>query len=62
MIKHIFFDLDRTLWDFEANSHETLLELCTSHNLSDKGIEDYEAFIKIYKVHNEQLFITNSND
>jgi len=56
MIKHIFFDLDRTLWDFEANSHETLLELCTSHNLSDKGIEDYEAFIKIYKVHNEQLW------
>jgi len=56
MIKHIFFDLDRTLWDFEANSHQTLLELCTSHNLSDKGVEDYEAFIKNYKAHNEQLW------
>ena len=56
MIKHIFFDLDRTLWDFEANSHETLLELCISHNLSNKGITDYEAFIKNYKVHNEKLW------
>ena len=27
MKKHIFFDLDRTLWDFETNSHETLLEI-----------------------------------
>ena len=25
--KHIFFDLDRTLWDFEINSHRTLEEL-----------------------------------
>jgi len=56
MIKHIFFDLDRTLWDFEFNSHETLLELCIAHNLSDKGVEDYEAFIKTYKVHNEALW------
>ena len=56
MIKHIFFDLDRTLWDFEKNSHETLLELCVAHNLSAKGIEDYEAFIKNYKVHNEALW------
>jgi len=56
MIKHIFFDLDRTLWDFEANSHETLLELCSYHNLADKGIEDYEAFIKSYKAHNETLW------
>tara|TARA_B110000977_G_C11041941_1_gene479187 strand:- start:246 stop:935 length:690 start_codon:yes stop_codon:yes gene_type:complete len=25
--KHIFFDLDHTLWDFNKNSHETLSEL-----------------------------------
>ncbi|MBT3612183.1 MAG: noncanonical pyrimidine nucleotidase, YjjG family [Flavobacteriales bacterium] len=56
MIKDIFFDLDRTLWDFEASSHETLLELCISHNLSDKGIADYEAFIKNYKIHNDKLW------
>ena len=33
MIKHVFFDLDRTLWDFEKNSHEELM------NLYNKTIE-----------------------
>ena len=56
MIKHIFFDLDRTLWDFEINSYETLLELCAKYNLLDRGVYDYEHFIKIYKVHNEILW------
>jgi len=56
MVKHIFFDLDRTLWDFEFNSHNTLLEICNKFNLSDKGITDYEEFIKKYKDHNEQLW------
>ena len=54
--KHIFFDLDRTLWDFESNSQETLLELCKKYNLSEKGISDYEEFIKTYKIHNEELW------
>ena len=31
--KHIFFDLDNTLWDFESNSRDTLLELFEKHNL-----------------------------
>jgi putative hydrolase of the HAD superfamily len=54
--KHIFFDLDRTLWDFEVNSHETLLELCDTYKLNEKGIRDYEEFIKIYKSHNAELW------
>jgi len=54
--KNIFFDLDRTLWDFDANSHETLLELCETYRLKEKGILDYEAFIKLYKSHNEKLW------
>ena len=31
--KHIFFDLDNTLWDFDKNSAETLHELFHKHNL-----------------------------
>ena len=31
--RHIFFDLDRTLWDFETNSHATLLEICNAYDL-----------------------------
>ena len=54
--KHIFFDLDRTLWDFDANSHETLLELCDTYKLNEKGISDYEEFIKSYKSHNTELW------
>jgi len=56
MIKHIFFDLDRTLWDFEFNSHETLLELYSTYHLKKRGIMDYEGFIENYKIHNEQLW------
>ncbi len=56
MIKHIFFDLDRTLWDFETNSHETLLEICNNYHLKEKGILDYEEFINTYKIHNEKLW------
>ena len=37
-IKHIFFDLDRTLWDFETNAYKTLLELYEEHALRQKGI------------------------
>lgn len=33
MIKHLFFDLDRTLWDFENNSRNALLEIYETLNL-----------------------------
>jgi putative hydrolase of the HAD superfamily len=54
--KHIFFDLDRTLWDFETNSHETLLELCNTYKLNAIGVDDYEGFIRTYKNHNSKLW------
>ena len=56
MIKHIFFDLDRTLWDFEKNSHETLIEICNTYNLKEQGVKSYNEFIKKYKVINEELW------
>ena len=62
MIKHIFFDLDRTLWDFEKNSHETLLELYQTHNLSDLGIDDVSVFISDYKRINESLWCLYRQD
>jgi len=54
--KHIFFDLDRTLWDFEENSNETLLELCNKYNIASRGISDHNEFITKYKIHNEHLW------
>ena len=56
MIQNVFFDLDRTLWDFETNSDETLLELYNDYNLKEKGILSHEDFINTYKIHNENLW------
>ncbi len=56
MYNHLFFDLDRTLWDFEKNSHEVLLELYLKYDLLAKGIVDSKVFIERYKHHNEKLW------
>ena len=38
--KSVFFDLDHTLWDYDTNSYETLAELYSEHQISEKvGIE-----------------------
>ncbi len=33
--KHIFFDLDHTLWDFDKNSEETFLDLYNIYYIED---------------------------
>ena len=54
--KHLFFDLDHTLWDFDANSREALADLYQSLSLSDHGIHDFDLFHKLYLGHNERLW------
>ncbi len=54
--RHLFFDLDHTLWDFEANARATLEELHTSLKLEEKGVNDFELFYTNYLVHNERLW------
>ena len=46
--KHIFFDLDHTLWDFERSAEETKREMFETLSLKDRGIESYEAFRENY--------------
>ena len=46
MIKNIFFDLDRTLWDFEKNSKLVLEEIFYEFNLKEKIGAQKEIFIK----------------
>jgi len=52
---YIFFDLDKTLWDFETNSALVLREI-----YSDFGLEDFfptsEHFITSYNRHNDRLW------
>ena len=54
--KHLFFDLDHTLWDFDANSAHTLLQVYEECRLEDIGITDYDAFATAYNEHNERLW------
>lgn len=42
--KHLFFDLDHTLWDFEKNAHDCLLEIYGHFNLAAFGVEDVAIF------------------
>lgn len=54
--KHLFFDLDHTLWDFRGNSRETLMELVEHHGLIARGIPDATAFISVYEEINHALW------
>ena len=55
-IEHLFFDLDRTLWDFETNSYEELTNLYHVHSLHRLGISLSDEFIKVYKNINESCW------
>jgi len=54
-IKHIFFDLDHTLWDFEKNSQETLKGLFFELNLNQQ-IESFDRFMKKYREVNKRYW------
>jgi putative hydrolase of the HAD superfamily len=54
--KHLFFDLDHTLWDFDANCRATLEQLHIDLDLVNKGIHDFDLFYKNYLGHNEKLW------
>ncbi len=54
--KHLFFDLDHTLWDFESNSRQTLQELYQTLGLAARGVTNFDLFHKQYIVHNDKLW------
>jgi putative hydrolase of the HAD superfamily len=47
-IQHVFFDLDRTLWDFETNSRNALTQLFAELKLHNY-IPDFELFHRVYR-------------
>lgn len=49
--RHIFFDLDETLWDFKQNSLEVIHDLMDHHQLESFGISR-DSFIERYYHHN----------
>ncbi len=54
--RHLFFDLDHTLWDFETNARETLNELYALNNLQERGVSNFDEFASQYSYHNERLW------
>jgi putative hydrolase of the HAD superfamily len=54
--RHIFFDLDHTLWDFDANSRQTLEDLYQFYKLQTKGVHTFDIFFQHYTAHNEKLW------
>ena len=59
--KHLFFDLDHTLWDFDANARATLEQLHIDLRLVDKGVHDFDQFYKNYLQHNDRLWARYRN-
>jgi putative hydrolase of the HAD superfamily len=53
--RHLFFDLDHTLWDFEQNASECLVELFDAFNLSASGIT-FDQFFSAFSVTNQSLW------
>ena len=49
----LFFDLDHTLWDFEANSRRALRRGHEDLDLKGHGVTDVDAWIACYETANE---------
>ncbi len=54
--RHLFFDLDHTLWDFETNAKQAMGDIYSELSLEEKGIPDFDAFYERYSYHNHRLW------
>lgn len=54
--QHLFFDLDHTLWDFDANAKEALTELYKFFNLESRVFNNFHDFYLVYLNHNATLW------
>ncbi len=52
---HLFFDIDRTLWDYEANSHDTLEDIFNNYSLKNYNIT-FSNFYDCFQNHNDILW------
>jgi len=54
--RHIFFDLDHTIWDFDRNAEEALHELYEMYKLKEIGLNSADLFIETYTRNNHSLW------
>jgi len=55
-IRAVLFDLDHTLWDFRANSRETIADLYQRHHLEASGVPSLDEFILVYERINHDMW------
>jgi len=61
--KHIFFDLDRTLYDFDVNNKDTLRQMFVNHKIGSRvGGVDFEYFFDVYSKVNKSLWLQYKQD
>lgn len=53
---HIFFDLDRTIWDFDASAEDSFSRMFDKYGLKDLGVPSIKAFKDAYDIHNDMLW------
>lgn len=54
--KHIFIDLDKTIWDFDRNAKDTFGEIYDHHSLRSRGIDSLDAFIRVFTEINDMFW------
>ena len=54
--KHLFFDLDRTLWDFDAAAEVAFERIYETYDLKSRGIPSAHEFHLVYHPLNEELW------
>jgi putative hydrolase of the HAD superfamily len=54
--RHLFFDLDHTLWDFETNSKEAMVDIFNNNQLNEIGVNSFDLFFERYSHHNHLLW------
>ena len=60
--KHIFFDLDRTLWDFDAAAEVAFERIYEKYDMKSLGIPNAHEFHEVYHPLNEQLWVLYRED
>ena len=55
--KHVFFDLDRTLWDFDSNSKNALLQIFSEKELTTI-FQSFDRFYNAYVAQNARLWVS----
>lgn len=54
--RHLLFDLDRTLWDFDGNALQTFARMFDHYHIRELCHTDLDTFHRIYHTINESLW------